>query len=161
VTLGAPCAVWVGAGCGAGAPGEGGGAAAAALLAAGEICDHVGAVMIGLEARKRHLVSGHHLRRISQIFIQRLGIPDDVSRLHRGRIVEAGFGACLAADHAGKRRTEQVLAGFNRMASLAFPEYQTPCPGITRGLCCIGLLRRLPGRSTRRSRAARRHVVMS
>ena len=131
------------------------------LSAACEKRDHVGAVVIGLETRKRHLVARHDLRRIGQILIERLGIPNDVSRLHRGGIVESGFRACLASNNAGKRRTEQVLAGLNRMARLTFPEDKTPCPGIARGLRCVGLRRRLPGRSTCRRGATRCHVVMS
>ena len=42
-------------------------------------------------------------------------------------------GATLAADDAGQRRAEHVLAGLDGMAGLALPEDQTACRGIAPG----------------------------
>ena len=121
-------AVWVSAAAGEGCCGRSRGLCAACACC--EIGDHVGSVMIGLEARKRHLVSRHDLRRIGQVLVERLGIPRDISRFHRRRIIVAGLRSRLAADDAGQRRAEHVLAGLDGMAGLAFPEDQTARGGI-------------------------------
>ncbi len=141
-----------------------------AACACCEIGDHVGSVISGLEARKRHLVARHDLRRFGQVLVERLSVPDDVSRFHRRRIIVTGLRSRLAADNSGQRRAEHVLAGFDRMASLAFPEDQTARGGIARGRHCIGggrrriggrWRRRLPCRGARGRGAIRSHVVMS
>ena len=98
----------------------------------GQIGDDVGAVMVGLEARERHPVSGHLLLRIGQISVERLGIPSDVGLLHRRRIIEVRQRAGLASDDAGQRGADKILAGLERVAGLAFAEHLPAGGGIAR-----------------------------
>ena len=64
-----------------------------------------------------------------------------------GRIVVVGDAAGLFTDESGKARTQAVLAGFERMASLAFAKYEFACGNIAadrrdRGRRCGTLLGR-------------------
>ena len=75
---------------------------------AGEERDNVGAILLGLESRERHLVAGHDLLRIGEIGVERCGIPDDVRLLHCRRIIVVrrrrplcGRGFRRASDRAG------------------------------------------------------------
>ena len=96
----------------------------------GEKRNHVGAVVFGLETRKRHLVPGNHFLRIGEIGLERLAVPDDIRLLQRRRIGIAGLGAGFSADDGGERWAEDILAGFERVARLAFSEHEPPGDGI-------------------------------
>ena len=52
-----------------------------------EIGDHLLALVLGLQSRKRHLVAGHHLLRIQQIGVECGDIPGEIAALHGGRII--------------------------------------------------------------------------
>ena len=78
----------------------------------GEVGDDVGAIVVGLETRERHLVSGNDFLRIAQIGVQRLSIPHEIRLLHRRRIIVTRLGSGLAADNPCKRRSEDILAGL-------------------------------------------------
>ena len=88
--------------------------------------DDIGAVLVGFEAGKRHVVAGDDLLRVGEIAIERFAIPNQVRRLHRRRVGIVRLGPRFAADNAGERRTKNVLAGIERVAGLAFPEHQPP-----------------------------------
>src|SRR5438046_9930435 len=55
-------------------------------LRCGEEGNHVGAVLIGLQSGKRHLVAGHGLLGIGEIGIERLWVPDETGPLRGRRI---------------------------------------------------------------------------
>ena len=109
--------------------------------------DDVGAVVIGLEARERHLVSGNNLLRIDQVGVQRVRVPNNIRLFHRRRIIVGRLRSGLAADDAGQRWTEDRLARFHGMTRLAFSEHEPP-----RGRIAARSRRRTCGRRCRRAR---------
>ena len=122
--------------CGAAVAEAAGAAAFAAAGATGrgsgscQECDHVFAVMIGLEAGKRHSVAGHDLLGIHQIAVERGRIPRQCCLLHGRRIIEIGFGGRLAADDPGQAWTQDGLSRLQRMTRLTFLEDLTPGDGV-------------------------------
>jgi hypothetical protein len=63
---------------------------------------------------------------IGEKLVETMFVPADICRLQRRRVVVAWFGSALAADDAGERWTDLVLARLCRMAGGAALEYLLP-----------------------------------
>ena len=106
-----------------------------------EIGDHILTFGRCLHSGERHLVLQNRLLRVEQIGVERGCVPDEIGGLHGSRIIVVGHFTRFLADNAGEARSERVLAGLQRMASLTFLVNLPACCRVTAGSYC-----RSPGR---------------
>src|SRR4029077_5331009 len=89
-----------------------------------DVSGEVLALQLILYAGEQHLVAGDLLLGIGDVLLEDVRIPDPARILHRVRVVESGFGAGLAADHATEIGPDLVgRSGTDRMARCTLREH--------------------------------------